>query len=340
MPLDADRIQHLVARTWRDLSWVSVVYPDQGMDHAVIVLEGVSSKEGELADLIPERVVVRVPHTAEYRDQAMLESSLIAQLFRGTKVRVPETVRQAYARGTFNTASPIILTLQSYVDGEPLDAEQWSEMTDQQRLLAVEQLGSLLATMHSMPADVLPVSKVEPWWLDGAATQQLNTNPRALPGKLELMRARLDEYLLPHLSPRQVQHVEQVLAHVDSLLARPGQQRCLTHGDLYPGHLLWDATGVGVIDFSDMTVGDPALDYAHFAGIAPELPELVMRQAMEHAAGRFESEAKAEPLYEPGLLERAAVFKRWDDIFLAIDHYRTGDSELPDIPEAEEDTEA
>ena len=82
------------------------------------------------------------------------------------------------------------------------------------------------------------------------------------------------------------------------------------------------------------------MDYAHFAGIAPELPELVMRQAMEHAAGRFESEAKAEPLYEPGLLERAAVFKQWDDIFLAIDHYRTGDSELPDIPEAEEDTEA
>lgn len=328
MVLGAEELQQHVARTWRDLSWSSVVSPEQGMDHAVIVLEGVSSRDSELADLIPERVVVRVPYTAEYRDQAMLESSLIAQLFRGTKVRVPETVRQAYARGTFSTDNPIILTLQSFVDGKPLDAQQWAEMTADQQQLAGEQLGSLLATMHSMPADVLPISKVEPWWLDGADTSQVNTHPRALPGKLDLMRARMANYLFPYLCPGQIRHVEHVLAQVEGFLTRPGQQRCLTHGDLYPGHLLWNDTGVGVIDFSDMTVGDPALDYAHFADIAPELPEMVMHQAMDHAAVH-----SAEPLYEPGLLERAAVFKQWDDIFLAIDHHRTGKSKLPKIPE-------
>lgn len=364
MPVTIEQVPELVARTWRDLSWERETIPPQGMDHAVVMLNGLRSGEGELADMVPETVVARVPYEAEYRDQAMLESSLIAQLFRGTKVRVPETVRQAYARGTFHTGDPIMLTLQTVVTGSALDAATWATLTDAQRATVAEQLGSLLGTMHSMNPDLLPLSTVESWWTDGAETAQLSTNARTLPAKLALMRERSAEFIEPNVSTEEMEHIRTVFAQVDELLARRHQQRSLTHGDLFPGHVLWDGgagvgggaggvgTGaggsVGVIDFSDMTVGDPALDYAHFASISPELPAAVARQAEVHYRKRAAARNLPDrPLYgtdgtdgtngadaadgAEDVLRRAAIYKQWDDIFLLIDHYRTGRSPRPKL---------
>ena len=347
MAISIETIPEMVARTWRDLEWTGQRVPKQGIDHAVLILDGLRSKEYELNDMLPESVVVRVPFEKEYREQAMLESSLIAQLFRRTKVRVPGTVRQAYARGTFNTAEPVMLTMQTELLGEPLTAELWQSLSTSQRAWVAEQLGSLLATMHAFDPDVLPMSRVDSWWTDGEATSELNHAPRTLPGKLELMKSRADTILAPHLSAAEADFVERVFAQVDELISRPEQQRALTHGELHEDHMLWNAEGgVGVIDFSDMTVGDPALDYAHFAGIAPELPKMVYEQAIIQHEQRRQApvvpgvpQPMPGPLYrapdggrtsesaeDTGVLRRAEVYKDWDNIFLLIDHYRTGRS--------------
>jgi aminoglycoside phosphotransferase (APT) family kinase protein len=46
--------------------------------------------------------------------------------------------------------------------------------------------------------------------------------------------------------------------------AKPASKLCLVHGDLYPGHVLINASGlpVAVIDWGDVHLGDPALDLA------------------------------------------------------------------------------
>lgn len=347
MAISIETIPGLVARTWRDLEWSGQRVPKQGIDHAVVILDGLRSKEYELNDMLPESVVVRVPFEREYRAQAMLESSLIAQLFRRTKVRVPGTVRQAYARGTFNTAEPVMLTMQTEMLGEPLSAELWESLSASQRAWVAEQLGSLLATMHAFDPDVLPMSRVDSWWTDGASTSTLSHAPRTLPGKNELMKSRVEADLVPHLTVAELDFVEQIFGQIDDLLARPNQQRALTHGELHEEHMLWNAEGgVGVIDFSDMTVGDPALDYAHFAGISPNLPELVFEQAIiQHEQRRQAPAVPGVPPPMPGplyraadggrtsessedtdVLRRAEIYKNWDNIFLLIDHYRTGRS--------------
>ncbi|KAB1504391.1 aminoglycoside phosphotransferase family protein [Corynebacterium sp. 320] len=331
-------VPDMVRNTWRDLTWESEEIPEQGMDHAVVILRGLRSAEGELQDMVPDSVVVRVPHQAEYRAQAALESSIIAQLFRNSTARVPETVRQAYARGTFGTPNPVMLSLQTEVAGEPLTADVWARMTDSQRERVIEQLGTMFARMHTMDPDLLPLVNVEPWWTDGEATSTLNMNPRALPGKFELMKTRVPEFLTGNISEQELAAVERNFAQIEELLARPSQQRCLTHGDLHDQHVLWTAEGgVGVIDFSDMTVGDPAVDYMHLDLIDAELPSLVLSAAEKAHARRLQelpdqlqhrTGALREKLYElDNILERAAIYKQWDNIFLLIDHFRTGRSE-------------
>lgn len=324
------KVPDMVRNTWRDLSWEVEETPNQGMDHAVVILRGVRSSEGELQGMVPESVVVRVPHEAEYRAQVALESSIIAQVFRNSTARVPEVVRQAYARGTFGTPNPVILSLQTEVRGVPLTAAVWAEMSEASRTRAVEQLATMFARIHTMDPDLLPLVNVEPWWTDGALTSTLNLNPRSLPGKFELMKARVPEFLAGKLSAEEMTVVEQNFAEVEALLSRRHQQRCLTHGDLYGDHVRWeDEGGLGVIDFSDMTVGDPAVDYMHLGEIDPELPQRVLEQAnathqlkREKALLSPRGVAHREPstrvyLYEdPSILERAAVYKKWNDILL------------------------
>lgn len=340
-----NRVPEMVRNTWHDLSWEKEEIPVQGMDHAVVILRGLSSTEGELQDMVPHSVVVRVPHEAEYRSQAALESSIIAQIFRNSTARVPETVRQAYARGTFGTPNPVMLSLQTVVDGEPLTAQVWAGMDEQQKERVAEQLATMFARIHTMDPDLLPLVNVEPWWTDGAATSTLNFNPRALPGKFELMKARVPEYLVGNISDAEMEEVDHTFHQVDELLARPRQQRCLTHGDLYGEHVLWtEEGGVGVIDFSDMTVGDPAVDYMHLDQIAPELPQLVLDRANATHRRKREQALRSsfdvphrdtsvrEELYEDStILDRAAVYKKWDNIFLLIDHFRTGRSPRGEI---------
>lgn len=337
-----ETVGDLVARTWRDLSWEHTSVPEQGMDHAVVKLHGVRSSEGELADMVPETVVIRVPYTEAYRVQAPLESAVVAQLSKlhfaavrarnevldaGVEaakgndvphtVRVPGTVRQSYVRGTFATDQPLMLTMQTEVRGEPLTAELWATLSEKDQQWAAAQLGGMLAGMRVLEPDLPPVRKVESWWKDGAATSELNNTPRSLPGKFALMKRRAPVFLEPNISAEEMAAVREIFAEVDALLRRPNQQRCLTHGDLFSTHVLWDPKGgVGVIDFSDMTVGDPALDYAHFSDVSPELAGMVL-DAAQHAGAPLQGERDE-------LLRRAEIYKKWDNVFLLIDHFRTG----------------
>jgi aminoglycoside 2''-phosphotransferase len=54
----------------------------------------------------------------------------------------------------------------------------------------------------------------------------------------------------------------------------------LVHGDLWPSHILWNHTTgspVGVIDWEDARLGDPAFDLASFGGIGAEFTKALVR---------------------------------------------------------------
>jgi aminoglycoside phosphotransferase (APT) family kinase protein len=86
--------------------------------------------------------------------------------------------------------------------------------------------------------------------------------------------------VLPALDIDEQRRAEALFADVETLA---GFEPVLTHSDLLPEHMLCrDGRLVGVIDWGDARVGDPALDYAWllnvpfphsevFLGRAPEL---------------------------------------------------------------------
>ena len=137
------------------------------------------------------------------------------------------------------------------------------------------------------------------------------TSPRALPAKAALVRSRASELLPGRIAAADLGIVESIVQDVEVLLSSQlsASDGRLIHSDLYDSHLLWDGASLGVIDFSDMNIGDPALDYAHLFALDPALPRRVAELAGDLVGD---------------LLERAWTYARWDAVFLLLDHLRTG----------------
>jgi aminoglycoside phosphotransferase (APT) family kinase protein len=115
------------------------------------------------------------------------------------------------------------------IDGSPLVGEE-------------EGVREFLEALHSFDAVGLPVPR--PDWV-------------------ETYRAQCDEFrrrVLPHLDVDERPRAETLFAEVDTLV---GFEPVLTHSDLGQPHLLCrDGRLVGVIDWGDTRIGDPALDYS------------------------------------------------------------------------------
>jgi aminoglycoside phosphotransferase (APT) family kinase protein len=115
------------------------------------------------------------------------------------------------------------------IDGTPLADEE-------------EGVREFLDALHAFDAGDLPVPR--PDWL-------------------ETYRSQCDEFrrlVLPHLDVDERPRAEALFAEVETLV---GFEPVLTHSDLWPEHLLCrDGRLVGVIDWGDTRVGDPALDYS------------------------------------------------------------------------------
>jgi aminoglycoside phosphotransferase (APT) family kinase protein len=100
-------------------------------------------------------------------------------------------------------------------------------------------------------------------FLDALHAVDVDAIPAQRPDWLETYREQADEFrrvVLPLLDPDERSRGESLLAEVETLA---GFGPALTHSDLGPSHLLVrDGNLVGVIDWGDARIGDPAIDYA------------------------------------------------------------------------------
>ncbi|HEY3577121.1 MAG TPA: phosphotransferase [Gaiellaceae bacterium] len=100
-------------------------------------------------------------------------------------------------------------------------------------------------------------------FLDALHGLEVDDVPARHPDWLETYREQAEEFrrlVMPLLDPDERTRGDALLAEVETLT---GFQSTLTHSDVAPNHLLVrEGTLVGVIDWGDARVGDPALDYA------------------------------------------------------------------------------
>ena len=224
-----------------DVTWTSHRYLTHGWDHTVLVLD--------------EALVFRAPKAQAYRDALANEIRLLRYLRPRVDVGIPDYVYES-ADGSF-AGYPLLA-------GRELDGDTFGALSDTERERMAEQLATFLTAIHETPKSVV---------------RECGVSLRDPRKDLEDLRRDTEALVLPRLAPREVRVVRAFLAELAGEL-QSTPPTCLVHGDLSGEHILRDAESqqVNIIDFSDRSIGDPALDfvgpmgYGHdFAGRVLEL---------------------------------------------------------------------
>lgn len=263
-----------VRESWPGLSWAGIEVPEQGLDHGVVILDRPTGPP--LLSDAPARAVARLAVAPGVVGRAGVEARILGALAQSPAANLPI----AYAT---DGAS---LTLARHVPGEAVSAEHWARLDRAGRATVIEGIAGTLARLHSLDAPDLGAS----WF----------------PVKHRALVERVEEHVAPTLTAAERDRVAAIFARAEHLFIEAPVPPRPIHGDLHETHLRFDGRRAGLIDFSDMTLADPAIDLAHLPGIDVGLG---------HAVGK---------LLGGDLHDRASAYADWDAVFLMADHLATG----------------
>ena len=240
-----------------DLTWTSHRYLTHGWDHAVLILD--------------EALVLRAPKTQAYRGGLANEAKLLRYLRPRVEVGIPDYVYES-ADGSF--AGYRLLA------GRELDAATFGRLSEAEKERIAEQLAAFLTALHATPKSVAHECGV----------------PEQDPRKDHADLVRDTEALvLPRLARHEVQVIRAFLTELAAEV-KPTRPTALVHGDLDGQHILWEAKTeqVNIIDFSDRSIGDPALDFAALFAYGHGFTERVLKR---YRGSRAEGILRRSELY-------------------------------------------
>lgn len=173
--------------------------------------------------------LVRLPRRAEVQAAMLVEARLLWEFAAHPDVPAPVPIDRCRLHGSMT-----YMTL----PGQPLGEEVLSRI-GAERL--VKQLAGFLAAVWSFSRD---------------RAKELGVRGRDLRPVVESFRRRV----LPLVRDGRAR---QLLERANEVMDEPAEHAVLVHGDLGPAHLLCTDDGLsGVIDWSDASIADPAIDLA------------------------------------------------------------------------------
>ncbi|MEX5296281.1 aminoglycoside phosphotransferase family protein [Kocuria sp. CPCC 205268] len=262
-----------IAAAFPALTWTRARRITEGWDHVVVVLD--------------DALVFRFPQEASYRQALVREVEVLDHLAPLLPVRIPRYDRVA-PDGSF-AGYPLL-------PGRTLTPAVLASLDGTARETLVDQLAGFLSALHTAPVPGTPLERVP---------------SSSLAEDQEDVRRAAAAHLPAVLTPEELDDVERILADVDALLAADLPE-AVVHNDVYSRHLLWDdaAARLGVIDFSDMCRGDPAVDFAELHEYGADFVAAVHAR---YAGPR-----------DVGLLDRAWSYQRWIGVYMLTDHFDVG----------------
>lgn len=206
--------------------------------------------------VINNEIVFRFPKTEQLRSHLPYEIDFLKFLKNKVKVHIPSYFYVSKA-GDFAGYD--------LIEGKILTPSAFKKLGRRNKEIIVDQLIEFINILHQIDFKRFALYK---------------------PGKredfIEIEKRIEDEMrkkLFPKLSRNEVDLIKNF--YRDSKKYLQGiPSSCPIHGDLYAYNIIWskDKTGVGVIDFDDYLVGDPAKDFEVFYDYGQEYAELAYQK--------------------------------------------------------------
>lgn len=305
-PDDATELEAIRA-AYPILTWDSAERIDEGWDHVVMICRGCSGADAHgTRDL-----VFRFPADDQALAQLPTEIAVLDHLAGRVDAGLPH-YSHVPAHGRF-AGYPL-------VRGQRLTPELFDSLPATERTTLAAQLGALLAALHIQDTSAPPIDRV----------------PHSYqPENLDFVRGIVDNNLPAVFTDAEMATAREICDEVGALQSTL-LPRVLLHNDVYVRHLYWDrgqaagqaagglggAGGVsgpgslggpgrlGLIDFTDMCLGDPAVDFAELYEYGPRFVEDVLA----HYTGRADET----------FLDRAWTYQRFAALYMIAGHLYYG----------------
>ncbi len=265
-----DILLQRIHETFPELTWTAARYDDSGWDHQVVILD--------------EKLVFRFSHDPQYIAMLANEINILSELKPLVAMSIPD-YRYVAADKSFAGYE--------MVPGQELAPELYNSLNLINQDSIARQLGEFLTTLHTTFTESGSLSQVLTTVMADDQTETKQDVAKYLPTVLDEAELRL---------------VDEIMNEVDILVANPVPNVFL-HGDVYSRHLLWDTTAgkIGIIDFSDMNIGDPAVDFAELYEYGKGFVEMVYEQY--------------DGSKDDSFLARAWAYQRWVGVYMMTDYF-------------------
>src|SRR5262249_13726731 len=134
------------------------------------------------------------------------------------------------------------------VPGVQLSKAYFDSLSASEQSDIARQLADFLSVLHKTDT-AQPVFK--------------NVSQSYMPADQKDLKKQIAQHFNARLNGQDMERVTQIVQEIDELIARP-RPTVFIHNDIYSRHLFWNkaAEQLGIIDFSDMSLDDPAIDFA------------------------------------------------------------------------------
>jgi aminoglycoside 2''-phosphotransferase len=206
------------------------------------------NQQGQFNDIlqINNETIFRFPKTQREAAKLVTETEILRSLQRRVTLPIPDPLY----RSEESAAIGQVFMGYRLLPGEPLWPERLHAFKDEEQLqLVANQLATFLRHLHTIPAETLEVrlpdfQGCEEW--------------RDL---YDRFRSKLFSFMRPAARLWVTKQFEDFLSDESNCTYAPA----LVHGDFGPSNILYDARTnsiSGIIDFSEVRWGDPAVDFA------------------------------------------------------------------------------
>ncbi|WP_255583275.1 aminoglycoside phosphotransferase family protein [Dietzia sp. ANT_WB102] len=267
------------------LQWESTSRTEEGWDHAVVFCHGCSGPDaGGHQDL-----VFRFPTDEQSSAQLPMEIAVLEHLADQVDAALPHYTH--VPEGGAFAGYPM-------VRGERLTPDLYQRLPTTEKTMLAAQLGALLAALHIQDTSAPPIDRV----------------PHSYqPENLDFVRGIVENNLPSVFTDAEMHTAREICDEVGALQSTL-LPRVLLHNDVYERHLYWDrgpgGGRLGLIDFTDMCLGDPAVDFAELYEYGPRFVEDVLARYTGRVDDTF--------------LDRAWTYQRLAALYMIAGHLYYG----------------
>jgi len=239
-PPKLDELTARIRGALRALPFTTASLETYGEDNLIVVLD--------------DKWIVRFPRNDDYRARFSAELNLLDVLGPLSELSVPryEHVSPDKSFGAYRR-----------IPGSELTPARFAALSESDRKDALTSLGEFLSTLHALPPRLIaqPDGTIARTW-SGEQFAALYRGMR---------RAKIAR-VVPPAALERFDAFHDVFEN-----SQQGPSR-LVHDDISDDHILVDAGRIsGIIDFSDASFGDPAIDFAFFWRLGEDSLDAVLR---------------------------------------------------------------